>query len=167
MSEEKSDKWVMPEPIFRQSTGETVNPADRGPMDPEPDTLEPHEDPEADILELHEDPEPDTLVPENPLANLYSPPDADAEFDVTPATQPTAASGIEIEPQPMLSEETTAERIIVETANPKPKRSVRPVLLAVFLVILLGAVVGIGLAVYFYISPDAPTPVDLELDGGN
>jgi hypothetical protein len=138
MSEDKSEKWVMPEPIFRQSTGELVKPAAPTEIDPEPDTLQPNAD-----VELV------GAAPEDPLARIYSPPEN--AFD-TPDVPPPAASiaaGIDVEPQPFLSEELTSEKIAVETTREKPKGSVSPILFAVGIVILLGAVIGILLIAYF------------------
>ena len=128
----------MPEPIFRQSTGELVKPAAPIEIDPEPDTLQPN----VDV-------EPTVAAPEDPLARIYAPPENAFEIsDVQPAPTP-AVGGVEVEPQPLLSEELTAEKLVVEPTRGKPKRSVSPILFAVGIVILLGAVIGILLIAYF------------------
>lgn len=157
MSEDKSDKWELPEPVFRRSTGELVKPSEHIEFDPEPDTLEPGF---ADRLYI--DPEADTLVPDapgevsdqssdDPLANLYAPP----EKVNNPAESPSpAAASVDIEPQPMISEQFTAEHLDVEPTEPE-KRSggvLRTVLLTIIFLLLLG-VVGIAVALtYFYFA---------------
>lgn len=157
MSEDKSDKWELPEPVFRRSTGELVKPSENIEFDPEPDTLEP-----GFADRLYVDPEADTLVPDaseeysdasadDPLANLYAPPEDVLEPTVP---SPPAATAVEIEPQPMISEQFTAEHLDVEPTEPK-KRSggvLRTVLFTIIFLLLLG-VVGIAVALtYFYFA---------------
>ena len=157
MSEDKSDKWELPDPVFRSSTGELVKPSENIVFDPEPDTLEPgfadsnYVDPEADTLVPDAPDEFSDPASDNPLANLYAPPDGAAEK--VPPTPPPAA-GVSIEPQPMISEQFTAEHIGIEPDEPeKPSRGVfRTVLLTILFLILLG-VVGIAVTlVYFYFA---------------
>lgn len=139
MSEDNSEKWVMPEPVFRQSTGELVKPAALTAIDPEPDTLQPNSMSGAF-----------GAASDDPLARLYAPPEAAFETpEVEPASPAAAVGEIEVEPQPFLSEELTAEKLVVKTTKEKPKGSVSPILFAVGIVLILGAVIGILLIAYF------------------
>lgn len=157
MSEDKSDKWELPDPVFRSSTGELVKPSENIAFDPEPDTLEPgfsdsiYVDPEADTLVPDAPDEPSGPASDDPLANLYAPPENVAE----PAASPSpAAAEVDIEPQPMISEQFTADEIDVDPAEPvKPTGGIlRTVLLTVIFLFLLG-VLGVGVAfVYFYFA---------------
>lgn len=130
----------MPEPVFRQSTGELVKPAASTAIDPEPDTLQPNSMSGAF-----------GSASDDPLARLYAPPEAAFETpEVEPPASAAAPAGeIEVEPQPLLSEELTAEKLVVKTTKEKPKGSVSPILFAVGIVLILGAVIGILLIAYF------------------
>lgn len=148
MSQEKSDKWVMPEPTFRRSTGELVQPSDIFPVDPEPDTLEPASY-EEDVLEL----------PDDPLAKLYAPPAGHVEAEVPPtlAQEPEMpAPAVAVEPQPLISEEFTAERIVVTAAKPKPKKGSSPALVAVGALALVGIAIGFVVLIYFLFFASRP-----------
>jgi len=138
MTDEKSDKWAMPEPIFRRSTGELVRPGASMPIDPEPDTLQPESSPQ-----------PEAEPPDYPLSRLYAP--LGPESADQPQTPPaTVAAGIEIEPQPSVPDVLTAEKIVVDPPKPAKRRSVGPIIFAVGAVILLGAAAGLILLVYFF-----------------
>ena len=198
MSQESGNKWEMPEPKFRHSTGELVKPSKPVEFDIEPDTLAPDPqnepefavNPDADTLipntpddgALAVDPETHTLIPNapdeaelavgseadtltsdvspeessgDPLAKLYAPPEnATGE----PAPEPTAAPPIpvEIEPQPYVSEQLSAEKIVVETQTRPTKGSARPMALAVGLFVLLCIAAGIAALVYYLLYMNRP-----------
>ncbi len=155
MSEDKSNKWELPEPVFRSSTGELVKPSEGITFDPEPDTLDP-----GFAEPNYVDPDADTLVPDlanesvdsssdDALANLYTPPENAAEPSAPPA--PSAAS-VEIEPQPLISEQFTAESIGVESIGTERSSGgvLRTAMLTIVFLLLLG-VIGVVIALtYFY-----------------
>ena len=69
MSQDSDNKWAMPEPQFRNSTGELVKPLAREEFDPEPDTLQPDLSAEQEEIpnptpeaNSEVDPEADTLT---------------------------------------------------------------------------------------------------------
>jgi hypothetical protein len=133
------NKWTMPEPVFRSSTGELVRPGEAEPIDPEPDTLQPEApDEEEVVLEL----------PDDPLAKLYAPPAGMAE---PKPSAPAAAHvpPVEIEPQPFISEEFTAEIDIAEVRPADPKRSSGSVVAALVFFALAAIVVGFIAIVYY------------------
>ena len=92
------------------------------------------------------DPEPDTLVPEDPLANLYAPPEGHVERAEPAATAPAA---VDIEPQPYISEQFEVEKAVSQPATAKTKGSSRSVFIVAGLIILLGAAAGFIWVVYY------------------
>ena len=133
------NKWTMPEPVFRSSTGELVRPGEAEPIDPEPDTLQPEApDEEEVVLEL----------PDDPLAKLYAPPAGTAE-PTPPAPAAAHVPPVEIEPQPFISEEFTAEIDIAEVRPADPKRSSGSVVAALVFFALAAIVVGFIAIVYY------------------
>jgi hypothetical protein len=141
MSEDKSDKWRLPEPIFRHSEGEIV----KRPLDPAP---LPETDPEADTLQPGNQDESEGRSSEDPLADLYSPPGEDDDI-VAPALQQPPS--FDIQPQPRISEQFTTEEINIEAVEPRPKRKgwLRRFFLT-FLIFLLG-VTGVTILVVYFI----------------
>lgn len=193
MSQESGNKWVMPEPTFRHSTGELVKPAKPVEFEIEPDTLAPDSpdesvgavDPDADTLvpdapdvaEFEVDPDADTLIPntsgeeelvadpeaeqlspdishekssDDPLAKLYSPPE---HTIVEPAPDPTPAppTPADVEPQPYVSEQFSAEKIVVETKPRPTKGSAGPMMIALGIIVLLFIAAGIFALVYYFL----------------
>lgn len=135
MSQENGNNWEMPEPIFRRSTGELVKPKDDQGYDPEHDTLEPS-------------PPAASGAADDPLARLYAPPDAVTE---TPSPGPSPADApIDLEPQPLISEEFTADRIVIDEILPKAKRSGRPVFFTLGLIVVIG-VLAVFIALVYYL----------------
>jgi len=133
------NKWTMPEPVFRSSTGELVRPGEAEPIDPEPDTLQPEApDEEEVVLEL----------PDDPLAKLYAPPAGTAE-PKPPAPAAAHVPPVGIEPQPFISEEFTAEIDIAEVRPADPKRSSGSVVAALVFFALAAIVVGFIAIVYY------------------
>jgi hypothetical protein len=198
MSQESGNKWVMPEPIFRHSTGELVKPSKPVALDIEPDTLAPDPpdenvnvvDPDADTLvpnasdeaQLAVDQEADTLTPDppeeagpavtesadeiapnnsqdkssdDPLAKLYAPPE---DTPVEPAPEPTPAppTPVEVEPQPDVSEQLSAEKIVVGSQPSQTKGSTRPIMLILGLLVLLCIAAGIAVLVYYLLYMNRP-----------
>lgn len=139
MTEMSDNKWTMPDPVFRSSTGELVRPGVAEPIDPEPDTLQPEAADEDEIvLEL----------PDDPLAKLYAPPARMAE--PTPTAQaPARVPAAEIEPQPFISEEFSAEIDIVEVRPAEPRRSSRPIVAALVFFAMAAVVIGFIAIVYY------------------
>lgn len=133
------NKWTMPEPVFRSSTGELVRPGVAEPIDPEPDTLQP-EAPDEDEVVLE--------LPDDPLAKLYAPPEGMAE-PKPPAPAAAHVPAVEIEPQPYISEEFTAEVDVVEVRPAGPKRSSGSVVAALVFFALAAIVVGFIAIVYY------------------
>ncbi len=127
---------MLPEPIFRQSTGELVQPSETVPTDPEPDTLEPV-NPSA----------PEPQPPVDPLAKFYDPPVGYVE---PPAPTPAPPPAVAVEPQPFISEQFSAEKVLIETEKPKAKSSVRPMLLAIGGLVFL-AIAGGAIAVIYFL----------------
>ena len=136
------NKWTMPEPVFRSSTGELVRPGVAEPIDPEPDTLQP-EAPDEDEVVLE--------LPDDPLAKLYAPPEGMAEPKPPASAAPAAAHvpAVEIEPQPFISEEFTAEIAVAEVRPAGPKRSSGSVVAALVFFALAAIVVGFIAIVYY------------------
>ncbi len=137
MSQNNQNNWDMPEPIFRNSTGELVSPKDAVADEPEHITLDPAS------------PAADPVIPDDPLATLYAPPD-DAVAARSP-DPPREAAPIDLKPQPFISEEFTAEQIVVEASTPKPKKSGRSVFFALgFLMVLAIVAAAAGLVYYLF-----------------
>lgn len=140
----------MPEPIFRRSEGESVKPSESEGLDPEPDTLEPGfsppPDPEADIQNVQPN-----AAPDDPLALLYAPPDIVIGAQEVPTPAPPIPVA-EVEPQPYISEQLTAEEIVAETAPPRKKRSGCSFLSVIGLLVLLGIAGGIVAVGYYFYS---------------
>ncbi len=151
----------MPEPIFRRSTGELVKPsADDLSVDPEPDTLEPVDSDEGvDDAPSPEAPTPaddDDVVlelPEDPLANLYAPPEGYTAREEPP---PAASLTVEIEPQPFISEQFVSEEIVVEKVQPKAKGNSGSALFIAGILLLLAVAAGFVVIVYYLFF--APRP---------
>lgn len=150
MSEDKPEKWELPEPVFRSSTGEPVKPSERIEFDPEPDTLEPgYADPETgeDVQEAGEG------IPAGDidLANLYAPV---GSSEPDPGVTAAPASAVEIEPQPQISEQFKHEDLEIETDVPEPSSGgvLRTVLFTLLFLILLGVIGVAGIAAYFYFA---------------
>jgi hypothetical protein len=106
MSEEKSDKWELPEPIFRRSDGEPVKPSEKTLVDPEPDTLDPG---------LAVDPDADTLTPDLP-----EDPQADLEKDML-ELGPSPIHGTANEPDTLELELTDEPATEQERDAPEPE----------------------------------------------
>lgn len=138
----------MPEPIFRRSEGESVKPSESEGIDPEPDTLEPGFSPPPDPEAEMENGQPNA-APDDPLALLYAPPDVVIGAQDAPTPAPPVPIA-EVEPQPYISEQFTAEKIVVETAPPPKKRSGCSILSVMGLVVLFGIVGGIVAVVYYF-----------------
>ena len=142
----------MPEPIFRHSDGEPVKPSEPEGLDPEPDTLDPGFSAGPEVEPEPETPAPaeqTTAAPDDPLAKLYAPPDVvvgDQESPTHAPPVPVAA----VEPQPYISEQFTAEKIVVETAPATKKRSGCSTLSVMGLLILLGVAGGVAAVVYYF-----------------
>lgn len=154
MDEDNGKKWVMPEPVFRHSTGELVTPAEGIYFDPEPDTLEPNLQDESEVetgeFTLPEFPPTaaaTTPPAGNPLAQLYDPPPKPAP--PSEAAQPTPAPPVAVEPQPFVSEEFTAEKIVVPGSPVKPKQSGGSMIVVVGALVLLGVAAAVGLLIYY------------------
>lgn len=199
MSQESGNKWVMPEPIFRHSTGELVKPSKPVAFEIEPDTLAPDPpdesvnavDPDADTLvpdapeeaeQLAVDPDADTLIPnladealpdvaesadeltpdslpdsgsDDPLAKLYAPPE-NTPVESAPEPTPAPPTPVEIEPQPYVSEQLSAEKIVVETQPRQTKGATRPIMLVLGLLVLLLIAAGIAVLVYYLLYMNGP-----------
>lgn len=155
--EDKSNKWELPEPVFRSSTGELVKPSPNIAFEPEPDTLEP-----GFVDSIYVDPEADTLVPDalngssvsssdDPLSSLYSPPENVGEAVVPPSP---AAAKVDIEPQPMISEQFTAEDVDVESPETRAPSAgaARTTVLTILFLLILGVVGVVVALIYFYFA---------------
>ena len=139
MSEEKGDKWEMPKPIFRQSSGSR----------PEGFTKK---------IQRLDPPGPEANAPDpadDILATLYAPPD---DIPEKPPIVPAIAPGADIEPQPDISEQFTTDEVIGE---PTPKlKSKRGFFGKVFLVIGVLVLLAIGfvvLIIYLFFSSQPQT----------
>ncbi len=155
MSEDRSDKWELPEPVFRSSTGELVKPSERIEFDPEPDTLDPGFAEQEQDEEIHDGAEATPQAADSvDLASLYAP--VETAGNDPPATAPPAApaSNIDIEPQPQISEQFTQDDLEIETDVPERKSggALRTVLLTLLFLVLLGVVGVAGIAAYFYFA---------------
>ena len=139
-----SNKWKLPEPVFRSSTGELVRPDDVDPIDlfdPEPDTLKPSTPGDDDDIALE--------LPDDPLAKLYAPPEGKSPSEAAVATAPAHVPAVAIEPQPFISEEFTAERVLVERPTTKPAKASRPIFAALVVFVLAAVAIGFVAFVYF------------------
>jgi hypothetical protein len=111
------DNWELPKPIFRTSDGVVI--------------LARPGEPESFV-------EPDTLSPdiEENLSALYLPP------DITPSDEQPFVPKVEVEEQPYISEQLTAERIVnvlpgsAETTK-KQGRSYLGILVVLFVVLTI------------------------------
>lgn len=134
MSEEKGDNWEMPKPIFRQTSGSL---------------------PKGFVKKLQgsEAAEPETNTPDAPdaiLASLYAPPDDPVG---TPPIVPAIAPGVDIEPQPSITEQFTVEEALCEpAAKVKRKRGFFGKIFLVLGVLILLTIgfVALILYVFFY-----------------
>jgi hypothetical protein len=133
MSQDNRNNWTMPEPIFRQSDGEAVKQQGSLGADPEQDKFSPDLQTAA--------------APDDPLALIYAPP----EVVIAPPTQPTPAPPVPVsavQPQPFISEQFTAERIIAESKKPAKKRSMRAVVILLVMLLVLGVVAVAAVVLY-------------------
>jgi len=129
------DNWELPTPIFRSSEGTNVIAAKVSP---------PVGVPEFD--------EPDTLSPDSDdnLSSMYAPPDD--QMSEAPLVEPT----VEVEEQPFISEQLTAERItpmMPETAKPAEKKGSSFVTVLLLLFLFLAALVAALYYVFFIRQP--------------
>lgn len=153
MSEDRSDMWKLPEPVFRSSTGELVKPSERMDIDPEPDTLEPGYAERPPDEGFHVGAEGlGEQASEAQLAGLYDPVRPAAEPETPVASHP--ANAVEIEPQPQISEQFTQDQLEPEPDEAKPRTGsvVRTVLLTLLFIILLGILGLAVIAAYIYFA---------------
>lgn len=125
-------------------------------VDADADTLVPDALDDADLAVAPEAGElptehPESKSAEDPLAKLYSPPE-DTPDEPAPPTTPASPTAVEIEPQPYVSEQFSAEKIVVETETRPAKGSARPIVLAIGIFILLCVAAGIVALVYYLLN---------------
>lgn len=139
MSEDERDKWEMPKPIFRQTSGSR---------------------PKGFVkkIERSVSQEPETNTPDAPddiLATLYAPPDD--PIDASPIVHAIAA-GADIEPQPDISELFTIDEAIGEpAAKVKLKRGFFGKIFLVFGVLILLAIGFVVLILYLFFYSQTQT----------
>jgi len=155
MSEDKRDKWEMPKPIFRQTSGSLP----KGFIKKEEswdDTAEPHRPTAAEPVPAAHDPNNDMLI------TMYAPPGdlaEKSEFEAKPEAEaeskPAVAPAAAIVPQPSISEQFTLDEAAdqsSEKVNGK-RGGGGKVLMTIGILVLLAVAGGIvALIYYFYLS---------------
>ncbi|MEP6947125.1 MAG: hypothetical protein ABJA02_14490 [Acidobacteriota bacterium] len=157
MDQDNGKKWELPEPIFRKSTGELVKPSEDVYPDPEPDTLPPNSADDPDIDVVPEPPAgpaaaepaapavPATPETDDPLARLYDPP---VKAEGEPAKAP-ATPAADVEPQPFISEQFSAEKIVVAKDVLQSNGTSRSAWIVIGILILLAAAAAAAALIYF------------------
>ena len=145
MSDQKDDKWEMPKPVFRSSTGElpkTLQKTISGYNMPKMNVTDSDED--GDILSVHEHPPGD--VPRSDGNEILETGVAAPAVQSAAATQ-TAASAVETKTQP----------VKVSAAKPQPKT--RAGIGSFILIFLLIAALAAGLvyALMYYLKQTSNT----------
>ena len=145
MSDQKDDKWEMPKPVFRSSTGElpkTLQKTISGYNMPKMNVTDSDED--GDILSVHEHPPGD--IPRSDGNEILETGVAAPAVQSAAATQ-TAASAVETKTQP----------VKVSAAKPQPKK--RAGVGSFILIFLLIAALAAGLvyALMYYLKQTSST----------
>ena len=142
MSEEKRDKWEMPKPVFRQTSGSLP----KGFVKKE--------------VSWDDSTAPGAAAPDSNndmLITMYAPPGElveKSEFESEVGMEPAAAKDFTaaIEPQPSISEQFTIDEAVVQPeAKVKGKRGgIGKVFLSLGILILLAVAAGIGALIYYF-----------------
>jgi|GEM_PF-4959047 len=159
-----SNKWEMPDPVYRSSDGETVQAGVREPQGKQIDgeitapSIRP--DDEGDVLELAAAPPRATAEEQEVLATMYAPP------GITPEAPPaaekvssaTASASLtsDIQPQPYVSEQFSTDEITLkpqtEAVRPAQRSSLGggvTIAVAVIVLLLLAIAAAVGYWILF------------------
>jgi len=145
MSDQKDDKWEMPKPVFRSSTGElpkTLQKTISGYNMPKMSADEPDED--GDILSVHEHPPGD--VPRSDDNEILE--TGVAVPAVQPAAAPqTAPSAVQAKTQP----------VKVAAAKPQPKKRAGVGFFILIFLLIAALAAGLVYALMYYLKQTSNT----------
>lgn len=135
------DNWELPKPVFRSTSGSLPQdfPARAG-TDAQP-RPEPKAPDEGDQI----------------LSSLYAPPDDKADDPVAEQPPTTSTASVDIEPQPLISEQFTVDEIDSPSpAKPSKKGSSGIAMLLIGISVLLAIVGGVLAVVYLLFVRNPP-----------